>query len=95
MNFCAGARLTKLTFLLLVPAILPLKDASSAALEFSAELGGRYESNASNSNLASDRLADGFFTAHLKLAPVACGVAIGAGMLISRGKVNRPFDSPG
>jgi hypothetical protein len=65
MNFCAGARLTKLTFLLLVPAILPLKDASSAALEFSAELGGRYESNASNSNLASDRLADGFFTAHL------------------------------
>ena len=33
--------------------------------KFSAELGGRYESNASNSNLASDRLADGFFTAHL------------------------------
>jgi hypothetical protein len=65
MHFCAGARLTKLTFLLLVPAVLPLKDASSAALEFSAEIGGRYESNASNSNQASDRLADGFFTARL------------------------------
>ena len=65
MHFCSGARLTKLTFLLLVPAVLPLKDASSDALEFSAEIGGRYESNASNSNLASDRLADGFFTARL------------------------------
>ena len=86
MNFCAGARLTKLTFLLLVPAILPLKDASSAALEFSAELGGRYESNASNSNLASDRLADGFFTAHLRRELAAHGSRLALACLSREGR---------
>jgi hypothetical protein len=65
MHLCAGRKLPKLTFALLLAAVLPLKGVLGAALEVSAELGGRYESNASNSNLASDRLADGFFTAHL------------------------------
>ena len=65
MQFCAGRKLPKLTFVWLLAAVLSLKSALGAALEVSAELGGRYESNASNSNLASDRLADGFFTAHL------------------------------
>ena len=65
MQFCAGRKLPKLTFVLLLAAVLSLKSALGAALEVSAELGGRYESNASNSNLASDRLADGFFTARL------------------------------
>ena len=65
MDLCPGRKLPKLTFGLLLAAVLPLNGVLSAALEFSAELGGRYESNASNSNLASDRLADGFFTAHL------------------------------
>jgi hypothetical protein len=60
-----GKKPTKAGIVLLFAAVLPLKGALSAALEISAELGGRYESNASNSNLASDRLADGFFTAHL------------------------------
>jgi hypothetical protein len=66
MSLCPGKNLTKLAFVLLFVAVLPLEGALSAALEISAELGGRYESNASNSNLASDRLADGFFTAHLQ-----------------------------
>ena len=65
MDLGPGRKLPKLTFGLLLAAVLPLNCVLSAALEFSAELGGRYESNASNSNLASDRLADGFFTAHL------------------------------
>ena len=65
MSLCPGRNLPKLAFVLLFAAVLPLKGALSAALEISAELGGRYESNASNSNVASDRLADGFFTAHL------------------------------
>ena len=66
MDLCAGRNLAKLSFLMLLAAVLPLPSMLGAALEVSAELGGRYESNASNSNLASDRLADGFFTAHLQ-----------------------------
>jgi hypothetical protein len=65
MDLCPGRKLPKLTFVLLLAAVLPLKCVLSAALEISAELGGRYESNASNSNLPSDRLADGFFIVHL------------------------------
>jgi hypothetical protein len=65
MHLCAGGKLTKLAFALLLGAVFLPKSISGAALEISAELGGRYESNASNSNLASDRLADGFFTVHL------------------------------
>jgi hypothetical protein len=67
MDLWAGRKLPKLTFVLLLAAVWPLQGVLSAALEVSAELGGRYESNASNSNLASDRLADGFFTAHLNV----------------------------
>jgi hypothetical protein len=66
MDLCAGRNLAKLSFLMLLAAVLPLPSILGAALEVSAELGGRYESNASNSNLASDRLADGFFTVHLQ-----------------------------
>jgi hypothetical protein len=65
MHLCVGCRLAKLTFALLFIAILPLKDVLAAAAELSAEVGGRFESNASNSNLSSDRLADGFFTARV------------------------------
>ena len=65
MSLCAARKLAKLTLVWLLAAVLPLAGVLGAALEVSAELGGRYESNVSNSNLASDRLADGFFTAHL------------------------------
>jgi hypothetical protein len=66
MDLCQARKLAKLTFVLLLATLLLLTCALGAAWEISAELGGRYESNASNSNLASDRLADGFFTAHLQ-----------------------------
>jgi hypothetical protein len=65
MSLCAARKLAKLTLVWLLAAVWPLAGVRGAALEVSAELGGRYESNVSNSNLASDRLADGFFTAHL------------------------------
>jgi hypothetical protein len=65
MSLCAARKLAKLTLVWLLAAVLPLAAVRGAALEVTAELGGRYESNVSNSNLASDRLADGFFTAHL------------------------------
>jgi hypothetical protein len=60
-----GWRLNKLLSVTLLAAILPLRTALPAAAEISAEVGGRFESNVSNSNLASDQLADGFFTARL------------------------------
>jgi hypothetical protein len=65
MRLCAGWKLDRLTLVLLLAAVLPLRVSLAAALEISAEVGGRFESNVSNSNLASDRLADGFFTARL------------------------------
>ena len=43
MDLCLGRKLPKLTFGLLLAAVLPLNGVLSAALEFSAELGGRYE----------------------------------------------------
>jgi hypothetical protein len=61
MDLCPGRKLAKLAFVMLLAAALPLRCVLGAALEIAAELGGRYESNASNSNLASDRLADVFF----------------------------------
>ena len=66
MHLCGRWTLDKLTFALLLAAILPLKALYAAAAEFSAEVGGRFESNVSNSNLPSDRLSDGFFTARLE-----------------------------
>ena len=65
MRLCARWRNDKLAFVLLLAVILPLKGTLAAAAEVSAELGGRFESNASNSNLPSDRLADGFFTVRI------------------------------
>jgi hypothetical protein len=65
MRLCAGWTLDRLTLVLLLAAVWPLRVTLAAALEISAEVGGRFESNVSNSNLASDRLADGFFTARL------------------------------
>lgn len=66
MHLCARWTLDRLTFALLLAAILPLKALHAAAAEISAEVGGRFESNVSNSNLPSDRLSDGFFTARLE-----------------------------
>jgi hypothetical protein len=65
MRLCPGWTLDRLTLVLLLAAVLPLRVSLAAALEISAEVGGRFESNVSNSNLASDQLADGFFTARL------------------------------
>ena len=62
----AGTKLAKLSFLMLLAVVSPLPSVLGAALEIPAELGGCYENNASNSNLASDRVADGFFAAHLQ-----------------------------
>ena len=67
MSLCAARKLAKLTLVWLLAAVWPLAGVLGAALEVSAELGGRYESNVSNSNLASDRLADGFFTSREKV----------------------------
>ena len=64
MQFCAGRKLPKLTFVLLLAAACRSRAFLAPHWNLQ-ELGGRYESNASNSNVASDRLADGFFTAHL------------------------------
>jgi hypothetical protein len=66
MRFYARWKPDRLTCVLFLAAILPLKGVLAAAAEISAEIGGRFESNVSNSNLASDRLADGFFTARLE-----------------------------
>lgn len=60
-----GGRLNKVLSVTLLAAVLPLRTTLPAAAEISAEVGGRFESNVSNSNLASDQLADGFFTARL------------------------------
>jgi hypothetical protein len=67
MRLGARWRLDKLAFGLLLATILPLESVLAAAAEISAEIGGRFESNVSNSNLASDQLADGFFTARVDL----------------------------
>jgi hypothetical protein len=53
----------------------------------------RLKSNVSNSNLASDRLADGFFTARLDAGTSGVWVATGAGMPISPARGNKPFDA--
>lgn len=65
MRLCARWRLDKLAFVLLLAVILPLEGVLAAAAEISAEIGGRFESNVSNSNLPSDQLSDGFFTARV------------------------------
>jgi len=65
MCLCAGFKREKLAFVLLLVCCLPLKCTIAAAVDFSAEIGSRFESNVSNSNLASDQVADGLFTAHV------------------------------
>ena len=92
MDLCPRRKLAKLAFVMLLAAVLPLRCVLGAALEIGAEVGGRYESNASNSNLASDRLADGFFTARLEEGTCGVWVATGAGMPISPARGNKPFD---
>ena len=53
--------------MLLACALAPLKDTLAANPDIIAEITGRYESNASNSDRPSDRLADGFLVAAVGL----------------------------
>ena len=53
--------------ILLACALAPLKDSLAANPDIVAEITGRYESNASNSDRPSDRLADGFLVAAVGL----------------------------
>ena len=65
MRLCAGWRLNNLAYLILLACNLPPKGTLAVAADFAAEIGSRFESNASNSDKPSDRLADGFLTAHV------------------------------
>lgn len=64
MRLCAGWRLNNLAIVLMLGG-LPPKYTFAAAAEVTAEIGSRFESNASNSDKPSDRLADGFLTARV------------------------------
>ncbi|HEY5768943.1 MAG TPA: hypothetical protein VIS71_03765 [Terrimicrobium sp.] len=63
MRLRAGWRLNNLAYLILLVCDLTPKGTRAVAAEIAAEVGGRFESNASNSDRPSDRLADGFLTA--------------------------------
>ena len=65
MRLFPGSRQTNLAFVLLLVGSLPLTGTPAIAADVSAEIGSRFESNASNSNRPSDRLADGFLTARV------------------------------
>jgi hypothetical protein len=65
MRLCAGWRLNNLAYLILLACNLPPKGTLAVAADFAAEIGSRFESNASNSDKPSDRLADGFLTARV------------------------------
>jgi hypothetical protein len=65
MRLCAGWRLNNLAYLILLACNLPPKGTLAVAADFAAEIGSRFESNASNSDRPSDRLADGFLTARV------------------------------
>ena len=66
MRLFAERRQNNLAFVLLLVGSLPLTGAPAIAADVSAEIGSRFESNASNSNRPSDRLADGFLTARVE-----------------------------
>ncbi|HEY5707505.1 MAG TPA: hypothetical protein VIS96_18250 [Terrimicrobiaceae bacterium] len=65
MRRCAAWRLNNLAIVLMLVGAVPPKAIFAAAADISVEIGSRFESNASNSNKPSDRLADGFLTAHV------------------------------
>jgi hypothetical protein len=58
-----GWRRNNLTLAILLACGLPLERPLAVTADLAGEIGSRFESNASNSNKPSDRLADGFFTA--------------------------------
>ena len=65
MRLFAEWRQNNLAFVLLLVGSLPLTGTPAIAADVGAEIGSRFESNASNSNRPSDRLADGFLTARV------------------------------
>jgi hypothetical protein len=65
MRLCAGWRRNNLAFVFLLVCSLPPKGTLAVAADLTAEIGSRFESNVSNSDKPSDRLAEGFLTARL------------------------------
>ena len=65
MRLLAEWRQINLVFVVLSMGSLPLKGASTIVADVIAEIGSRFESNVSNSDKPSDRLADGFLTARV------------------------------
>ncbi|MGA7902195.1 MAG: hypothetical protein WCA06_06155 [Terrimicrobiaceae bacterium] len=63
MRLFSGRRRNNLTFAIFLVCSLPLESTRAVAGDLAAEIGSRFESNASNSDKPSDRLADGFFMA--------------------------------
>jgi hypothetical protein len=67
MRLHAARTQNKLACVLLLVSSLPLKGTLPFGADLTAEIGSRYESNVSNSDRPSDRLADGFFMANVGL----------------------------
>jgi hypothetical protein len=63
----AAWRLTCLALALIAGGSLAPRNTSAAPLDLAAEVGNRFESNASNSDRPGDQLADGFLTLDLDL----------------------------
>ena len=97
MRHCSGWNLNNLAVILIVAGSMPLTGDHSAAAEVSAEIGGRFESNASNSDQPGDRLADGFLTVRADAAgTVRIGGELEAGPPLrnGRGSISIPGAQP-
>jgi hypothetical protein len=62
MRHWSASNLNNLAVFLIVAGSMPLTGDHAGAADMSAEIGSRFESNASNSDQPGDRLADGFLT---------------------------------